>query len=321
MRLLLIGEDREGALIRSFEDGLRRVGHEVTVVDPTPAFTARLDSRRLTSRLERKLRRQQVAGSFVEAVEQLRPTATLVIKGRGIDAPAIVRARRTSPVAVYYPDNPFWRSTDSAHALARLAEADLTLVWSDRIRDLLRRVCRRVATLPFGYDERWFPVTDPSSSRAGVAFVGTWHPRRERYLRALDGMATVVVGRGWERCRDLHAAPPAYGASAGALLQRASIGLNILHPHNAGAHNMRTRELAASGALQLTDPGTDGTPLRDGDGCRWFHSPDHLRELVECYLARPAEAQAIAKRAQELVGHDTYVLRARQLAELLNGSG
>jgi spore maturation protein CgeB len=100
------------------------------------------------------------------------------------------------------------------------------------------------------------------------------------------------------------------------VLQKAAIGINLFRPHNAGAHNMRTREVAASGALQLTDPGTDGTPLRDGDGCRWFYSPDHLRELVEHYLARPDEARNIARRAQDLVGHETYRHRAKQFADL-----
>ena len=195
------------------------------------------------------------------------------------------------------------------------------MVWSERIRHLLSPSCPRVAVIPFGYDERWFPLTDPASPRSGVSFIGTWHPRRERYLRALEGLPTNIVGVGWDRVKELKAAPPTYGADAGTVLQRAAIGLNIFHPHNSGAHNMRTREVAASGALQLTDPGTDGTPLRDGDGCRWFHSPDHLRQLVEHYLARPHEARDIATRAQELVGHETYRYRAEQFAELFGQLG
>jgi spore maturation protein CgeB len=175
--------------------------------------------------------------------------------------------------------------------------------------------------VPFGYDERWFPLTDPATPRSAVVFIGTWHPRRERYLRALKGLPTTIVGLGWDRTKELKGAPPTYGGNAGSLLQRAAIGINILHPHNAGAHNMRTRELAASGALQLTDPGTDGTPLRDGDGCRWFQSPEHLRELAEHYLARPVAAQDIARRAQELVGHETYRHRAKQLADLFGQLG
>jgi spore maturation protein CgeB len=170
--------------------------------------------------------------------------------------------------------------------------------------------------IPFGYDERWFPLTDPLTSRAGLVFMGTWSPRRERYLRALEGLPLAIVGSGWEEAKDLKAAPATHGAGAGSILQRAAIAINIFQPHNAGAHNMRTREVAACGALQLTDPGTDGTPLRDGDGCRWFYSPDHMRQLAEHYLACPDEARTIARRAQELVGHETYRHRAQQLNDL-----
>lgn len=321
MRILLVGEDREGTLLRSLEEGFRDLKHAVTVVDPARATTTLVDSRGLGSRIRRMLSAKHAGDCLVEAVEQLRPEATLIVKGRGIDSASVAQARQISPVAIYYPDNPRWRRTDSRDALARLAEADLAVVWSDRIRSFLAPLCRRAAAVPFGYDHRWFPLTDPRMPRTGVVFVGTWHPRRERHLRALRGLPVTVVGTGWAQRQDVQASPPVYGSRAGLVLQRAAVGLNVLHPHNAGAHNMRTRELAASGALQLTDPGTDGTPLRDGDGCRWFHSPAHLRELVEHYLGRAHEAQELARRAQELVGHETYQLRAQQLAALLGEVG
>jgi hypothetical protein len=241
---------------------------------------------------------------------------TLVIKGRGIDPESVLRSTKLTRVVIYYPDNPFWGFADTPDTLRRLEAADLAVVWSERIRDLLKPSCRRVAMIPFGYDDRWFPLTDPATPRAGVAFVGTWDARRERYLRALEGLPTKIVGNGWEGARGVRAVSAIHGANAGLLLQKAAIGVNIFRPHNAGAHNMRTREVAACGALQLTEPGTDGTPLRDGDGCRWFYSPEHLRELVEHYLARPDKARDIARRAQDLVGHETYRHRAKQLDDL-----
>lgn len=315
MKLLLVGEDREGALLRSLERGLRP-SCDVTVVDPARGVTQLVDSSSPAARLTRRFRASRTTACFSEAVEQLCPDVTLIVKGRGIASSAIAAARASTRVALYYPDNPFWRAGDSSDARKRLAAADLALVWSRRIRDLLVPTCHRVEMLPFGYDDRWFPLTAPGTPRDGVAFVGTWSLRRERYLRALDDLPLTIIGSGWQRARGLPSSPPAYGANAGAVLQRALIGVNVLHPHNAGAHNMRTREVAACGALQLTDPGTDGTPLSDHDGCRWFRSPVHLRRLVEHYLAAPGEARAIAKRAQDLVGGDTYRSRADQLVQL-----
>jgi hypothetical protein len=291
---------------------------DLTIVDPAHAVTMLIDRTSLISRLQRRRRSRQVGACFLEAVEQLQPDVTLVVKGRGIAPETIRRARSFSSIVIYYPDNPYWGVADTPDALDRLAAAHMAVVWSERLRDLLRPSCSRVEILPFGYDDDWFPLTAPARPRAGIAFVGTWSLRRERYLRALDGLPLTVIGSGWHRAEDLRANPPVYGADAGEVLQSAAIGVNVFHPHNSGAHNMRTREIAASGALQLTDPGVDGTPMRDGDGCLWFRSPSHLRELAEQYLARPEEACVIAERAQELVARDTYRRRAAELVELFD---
>jgi hypothetical protein len=312
----LASEDTEGALVRSLEVGLRDLHHEVWVVDPAPEITRSASERSFSARLGRSLKARRIGPRFVEAVEQLSPDVTLVVKGRGIDPESVRRSATHTRVVIYYPDNPFWGFADTRDARKRLAAADLVVVWSERIRDLLAPMCHRTTTIPFGYDERWFPLTDPATPRAGLAFVGTWSARRERYLRALEGLPLTIVGSGWEEARDLNTAPAIHGAGAGSILQRAAIAINIFHPHNAGAHNMRTREAAASGALQLTDPGTDGPPLRDGAGCRWFYSREHLRQLAELYLARSEEAHDIARQAQDLVGHETYRHRAKQLADL-----
>ena len=80
---------------------------------------------------------------------------------------------------------------------------------------------------------------------------------------------------------------------------------------------MRTREITATGALQLTNSGTDGTPLRPPESCVWFESPEELRALAEHHLSRPDEAAAIARAAQELTRDDTYFERGRTLARWL----
>lgn len=317
MKVLLVGEDRRGALLGSLATGLQPLT-DLTSVDPARAVTMLVDRTSPISRLRRRRMSLRVGECFLEAVEQIRPDLTLIIKGRGIDAETISRARSFSRIVIYYPDNPFWRFADTPRALGRLAAADMAVVWSARLRDLLRPVCPAVEMLPFGYDNDWFPLTPPGRNRAGIAFVGTWSLRRERYLSALEGLPLTLIGSGWQRAKSLRAAPPVYGAAVGEVLQNAAIGVNIFHPHNSGAHNMRTREVAASGALQLTDPGTDGTPLRDGLGCRWFRSPAHLRELAEQYLARPDDASALAEQAQDLVGGDTYQQRAVEMVELFD---
>jgi hypothetical protein len=241
----------------------------------------------------------------------------LVVKGRGVDAGSITRVRCLGvPVALYYPDNPAWVFSDTRGVHERLVACTLTVIWSERIAAELESVGARTRVLPFGYDHRWWGRTTPGGDRHGIAFLGQWSPRRERYLAGLKDLPLTVRGGGWDHTRT-PAGPPVFGPRAGALLARAVIGVNVLHLANAGAHNMRTREITATGALQLTTPGTDGTPLRPSGSCAWFESPEELRALAEHYLSHPDEAAVIAGAGQVLTQDDTYFERGQTLARWL----
>lgn len=316
MRLLVFAEDAPGSILRSLLPGLDSIG-EVTRV--STANVGWLTGRRSPLRVALRQREaRQLDARFLEAIDQFSPDAVLVLKGRGLRAESVrVVTECGIPVAVYYPDSPFWRAGDTGDALSRLRTASMAIVWSNKIADLLRPTARKVEVVPFGYDDRWYPLTPPDSpGRHGVSFLGTWSLRRERFLAALDGLPLLVHGSGWERS-SVPSGPPVTEAAAGNILRSSCIGVNLLHPQNAGAHNMRTREIAASGALQLTDSGTDGTPLRNGRSCVWFQTPEQLRERVLWFLDRPTEAQYLAQRAQQLIASDTYFERGQALGRLV----
>ena len=94
MKLLLAGEDRPGALLRSLEPGLRQLW-DVTVIDPANAVTRLIDQPSIAARTRRRARARRTAPCFHEAVEQLQPDVTLVIKGSGLTGHDI---SRESPV-------------------------------------------------------------------------------------------------------------------------------------------------------------------------------------------------------------------------------
>ncbi|MBK9180743.1 MAG: glycosyltransferase [Acidimicrobiales bacterium] len=310
MRLLLAGEDGTGSLLRSLQPGLQRVS-DVTVVNPyrpTRSRVARAAWRLL----------DPDEGRLLEATYQLRPDALLLVKGRGISPAAIGQIRRSGcRVAVYYPDNPLWRWQDAPDPLPRLRQADLLILWQERLVGLLASSSRRVEVVPFGYDDRWFPLVPTGGARHGIVFIGHWSRRRERFLRALDDLPLTVRGGGWDRSSLRDAGPGVFETDAGRLLASAQIGVNLLHPQCTGAHNMRTREVSASGALQLTDAGVDGTPLRPGTSCVWFRTPEDLRSAAESWLRRPEEAVELAGRGQVLIANDTYRSRGEQIGRLV----
>ncbi len=312
--VLLVGEDARGALLSSMRAGFAAVA-PTTVINPLAGARGLIGSPGLIAAGRRRLASRHGGARLREAVEQLQPRHVVLIKGRGIDAADIGAIRsRGVKVTCYYPDNPAWRGGDPG-ARERLVACDTAVLWSTRQADLLSRDARHVEVLPFGYDPDWFPLGDPVAERHGIAFLGTWSPRRERFLAAISDIADApltIAGTGWG---DTNQAP-IVEHDAGAVLRRAAIGVNLLHPQCAEAHNMRTREIAASGAIEITEPGTDGTPLRDNESCLWFRTPAELRARVDEALADQNAAIDVATKAQHAIAGDSYVVRGRQLAEL-----
>lgn len=317
MKVVLAGETGSGAMLQSLAPGLRE-GAEVVVVDTTgPNIKG---ARGFVGRVRRKVDQRRAGVRLVEAVSQLRPDVVLLVKGRGIDHTSIAAAQEAgAQVACYYPDNPRWTRQQEPGVLDRLKACDLVITFSERQAEGLRQVGARTAVVPFGYDPRWYPVTKPSAERNEVVFLGTWSRRRQRYLAALTDLPIrlVVRGTGWDCQQEVVAGPPVYEDAAGELLSRALVGINLLHPQNAGAHNMRTREITACGALQLTDIGTDGTPLRDGASCGWFDGPKDLRRKIIDAFESPAEAARVAEVGQDLTVADTYHRRGVQIGYML----
>jgi hypothetical protein len=317
VNLLLMGETGSGALLQSLVPGMRTKAN-VTIVDILGPAAKAAGGR--VGRMMRRADLRNAGARLIEAVRDGRPDAVLLIKGRGVAPGAIEQCKRAGVrVACYYPDNPWWTKHSEPGALDRLRSCDLTVTFTTRQATQLDSSGARTDVLPFGYDPRWYPVSSVDAERADVVFLGTWSRRRQRYLAALAGTPArlVVRGTGWEQQTEVPAGPPIYEHQAGALLARAAIGVNLLHPQCAGGHNMRTREITASGALQLTDPGVDGTPLVDGVSCRWFRDPDELRQLVRTYLSDNSAARQLAAEGQRITAADTYHLRGVQLFDLL----
>ena len=318
MKIVVAGELTSGGLACSLLPGMRTYA-ETIAVDLYGGTSDTIDNRSVRVRAARVIARRAASERLVEAVRDHRPDWLLLIKGRGInDAIDQVRAIGTK-VACYYPDNPFWGVGDR-DAIDRLQRCDLVVAWSQRVAHELEMHGVRTAVVPFGYDDRWFPLGDVGAERTGIVFLGTWSARRERFLAALDGLELTVCGSDWDRSRTVRGAPPAYEREAGELLRSAAIGINLLHPQCAGAHNMRTREIAASGAVQLCDPGTDGSGLIDGVDCLWFANPSDLRARVESLLENRERRIALATAAQQRVATEHYRARSVQIIDALEAA-
>jgi len=329
MRIAVLTPDGEGQLGVSFARALSLEGHEAPVIE-AGALTA--GSRELI--VARRLKAERALSAALRRpierkLAELAPQVTLVVKGRFLSAADVEALRRASGglVVNYFPDNPFFPDLYERPVVDALRAYDAVFIWSQDLAERLARIGVRSAHyLPFGYDEELYrPARPVGDAEYDVAFVGQWSALRERHIRALAGLRVVVAGPGWERriaphaewCTVVPGMP--HGRQAADVYDRCNVGLNVLHPQNAHAHNMRTWELPATGAPCAMTASDCHERLFGTTGISAFDGPERVRGAVEALLEDESARRSMAEAGHAAVRHGTYRARMRDLLSIVDG--
>lgn len=321
MRIAVVGPGGEGQLAPSLASALAHEGHTVELV---AADGAQRGQRLLSAarRLGVDTVPARLATSRWTGRESVRRAdVVLVVKGRFVPRAVVERLRRGGEAIVvnYFPDNPLFPEFHEPALVDALRAYDAVAIWSEPLAARLRETGVPARMLPFGYDEALYGPGEAVEPRWDVAFVGQWSALRERHVAALEGLRVAVAGSGWAERGDAlpssAAALPGhwFGRRAAALYRESRVGLNVLHPQNEGAHNMRTWELPATGTAAVMTDSAYHRELFAGGGPRLFADLDGLRGAVDELLADDAgraEAGAAGLRA---VRDGTYRARMRDL--------
>ncbi|MGB9183728.1 MAG: glycosyltransferase [Solirubrobacteraceae bacterium] len=330
MRITVVAPAGEGQLGPSLVSGFLAQGHDTSLVDAP----------RLTSGhgVYVRARRLHVAGpllglaggNLVERVAQQRPDLVVVVKGRFVSAQTVRRLRRaTGAVLVNWcPDDPLYPAFREAGWLQSLREFDVVAIWSQALCGRLRAEGIRCLAVPFGYDPIWYADDPPEPRRWDVVFVGQWSPEREAHIRALQDLAVGVTGSGWEAAaRRSHLAATVipgrfFGREAASLYRSAAVGLNILHPQNAGTHNMRTWELPATATPMVATDSREHRTIFVNGGALLANGPTAMRAAVAEILTGPVNPRELGLAGRAAVAGGTYAERtATLLREIGSGLG
>lgn len=331
MKAAVLSPAGEGQLGVSFARALSREGHDSELIAAGPLTGG---SRELIA--ARRLRLERVVSAVrLRPVErrlhQLRPDVTIVIKGRFLGRGDVERLRRASRGAVvnYFPDNPFSPEYHERAVVAALPAYDRVFTWSDELVKRLRAAgVTRASFLPFGYDDELYaPPASDAPPRWDVGFVGQWYDLRERHIRTLGGLRVAVAGPGWRACFERQPLPGCevldgnpHGREAAAVYHRSSVGLNILHPDNAGGHNMRTWELPATATASVMTASAFHERLFGTSGVVAIGGSGELRVAVDGLLADDSARREVAAAGRAAVEGGTYRARMRQLVQALDGA-
>lgn len=166
------------------------------------------------------------------------------------------------------------------------------------------------------------PPNSTFGTRYDVGTVGNLHPARVTVLKKLaaQGVSTAVWGPSFPRWTEAHvdgieSLPVVANAEKIAAFRSCRIVVNTVHPTEVESSNVRTFEVAASGAFQLTTTRPSLGSLFDiGSELETYSSIDELASKVRYFLEQPELRSKIAAAAQRRVLADhTFEKRLEEL--------
>ncbi len=353
MRIFLIGPHWDtGRWTEYCAAALERNGHDVRAFTysasqarPVSVF-GRLRRRLLGTdrfQIQRVLRAQQRDNlAVIDLAGRHRPELVIVLKGEVLLPETIDRLRAIAdgPIVQWCGDDPSWFPgiVAAAHLYDRFFLAEPT-----HAADLAPRGVT-AEFLPHAADPAaWAPddLADPGTEEHfDVVFVGDSRhqmghlPANRERVNLIETVAAMDVrmaiwGRGWDKlapasaARRCHRGPTLLPAAAVSSAYRAAkIVLNVHHPQMREGVNMRTFEIPAAGAFQLSDYKSRMDELFDvGQEIAVFRDRNKLADRVRDNLADPDSRRAIAQAGHRRVERDhTYRVRMRQLVERATGA-
>jgi len=209
-------------------------------------------------------------------------------------------------------------------ALPEGRDYDEIVVWAPHVAAALAgEGIKAVRVIQFGYDPAiYHPPSAPLEVRWDVAMIGQHYPSRFPYVEALAAQRLTVSGLGWTRAAAGTVLAGKVGDSSFdgpetcRIYWSSAFGLNPLAPWNIPAHNMRSFEVPASGAVLISQRTPDHLRLFGEHGAVLVESPAEARDAVKALLCDPPRREAVSARGVERVAPHTYDSR---VAELLAG--
>jgi len=340
MDILLVGYDTPGALERYCEAALARQGCAVQFFDLEAEYRSgqRLAALPVVGRIEQRGLLKRANQRLIEEIAANRPNVVFAFKGMELlpDTLAAIRRLPDRPLLINWnPDNPFDTSVSnsSRDLIDGIRAYDVYFIWDRDLFIPLREAgARQVEYLPFAYDRAsHFPVELTLSERAelrtDVCFVGGYTARRAEKLARLAHHRIGIWGPNWQHLPSNHPLSASlrggwtYGEAMSRLFSAAGVVMNFIRPQNGQAHNMRTFEAPATGALMVSTRTRDQRGwLPEKEAAAYFETSEEMVEQIDYYLAHVAERQQLAQAGYRCItgGQHTYDDRMRQILQVVN---
>ncbi len=314
---------------------LRRLGHDVRIIDPFVAFGYAPQLMRWGFKTGYLGLERRISAYVLDAVGAERFDVIWVDNGEQIGASLVARLKPYATFVLNHNlDNPFTGRDKGRWRLFRKALPLYDLFVTPRLstRDAaLANGARRAIALMFSADEKVHcraTMSDADQQRFGseVAFVGTWMPERGPFMKRLieRGVPLRIFGPRWEKAAEYPLlAPHVMSQSLGDVdyvkaISGTKIALGFLSIGNQDLHTTRSMEIPAIGAMFCAPRTSDHEALYvDGEEAVFFDDADSCADACTALLLDPQRRQAIARAGFERAKHNNW-FNERLCADILS---
>ena len=320
-RILYLGEAGGTSLHRAH--ALRRLGHEVEILDPWSFLPKGYLADRIIGKLVYE-------GGAATLEYYVRPILSRTIKGRsfeivwvnhgellGLSSVGLLK-NVASTVINYISDDPFPSSDPAKRRFSLYRSAlpayDLAVVMREaNVREAYAAGARKVLRVFMSADEvahAPLPLTPEDRSRweSDVSFIGTWMPERGPFIaRLLDsGVPLTFFGGRWEKAKEwpiirtAWKGPPIYGSNYLKAIQCTKVCLGLLSKGNRDLHTTRSAEIPFIGGVFCAERTKEHEAMyEDGKEAVFWSSPEECKEKIFHLLKYPEVRLRIGKAGRE----------------------
>jgi spore maturation protein CgeB len=333
-KIVIIGSDHIAALEMVYKKNLIQKGHAVSLFPAQTLFLSYYNSSLINkviyriglSRIEREIQNKLKTHILTE-----KPEIVIVFKGMEI-IPRTLKWIRNKGIKLYNynPDSPIifsGRGSGNKNVTNSISLFDIYFTYDWQISTELVKMGVRSELIPFGFDCDGFKYCDlrEEDEVLKLCFVGNADKFRIEFIQDLarNGVEIDVFGENWTSLKlhpKISAFGPLYGEQFWKTLQRYSLQLNMLRPHNLTSHNMRSFDIPGAGGILIAPRTIDHeTFFSEGEEILLFSNIDELIDKVNNFINLSFNDRnkiRQAARVKALKSH-TYSIRTNKLIEFL----
>lgn len=315
--ILCLGPQWRGSNAGGLFRALLRQGCRIDIVDEfyEIPLCAKSIIPRVLSRIARQSFIKEYNNRILEHAKVFDPQIVFVYKGAFVLPSTLFELRkRNYLLANFYPDVSFHNHGSLLQKTLPLYDLTFTTKTFGR-HDMQEQLgITQSVFIPHGFDpEIHRPMEDTTSTfSCDVSFIGTWSPKKERYLKgvidALPGVDLNIWGSQWEQS-NLPSKYLKYTTVVGDLyslaINSSKINLSLLLERVRGASSgdlitSRTFHIPGAGGFMLHERTSEVKRyFTEGEEMDCFQDEEELVEQIQKYLAHSDKREIIAKKGHE----------------------